>query len=144
MSDQQQQNRSVSNSATIPFPPQASQPQASRSQEKVAIPAVSDISFPSSDSTAQPLPINGIRIGNSLCIFFTHSLQDVDPAKVLSAQACNVKTGETKTITYSNLNVVANGSFGVVFQAKIHETGDLAAIKKVIQDRRFKVYSLRC
>lgn len=34
--------------------------------------------------------------------------------------------------------VIGNGSFGVVFQAKLCETGELVAIKKVLQDKRFK------
>jgi serine/threonine protein kinase len=34
--------------------------------------------------------------------------------------------------------VVGNGSFGTVFEAKILETGEIVAIKKVLQDKRFK------
>mmetsp|Transcript_13951 Transcript_13951/g.32403 ORF Transcript_13951/g.32403 Transcript_13951/m.32403 type:complete len:350 (+) Transcript_13951:143-1192(+) len=34
--------------------------------------------------------------------------------------------------------VIGNGSFGVVFQATLVETGETVAIKKVLQDRRFK------
>eukprot|EP01046_Picozoa_sp_COSAG06_P045190 COSAG06_NODE_6214_length_3045_cov_13.855058_1_plen_230_part_00 len=34
--------------------------------------------------------------------------------------------------------VIGNGSFGVVFQAYHKETGEVVAIKKVLQDRRFK------
>ena len=49
------------------------------------------------------------------------------------------KTGETKELSYTNYKVIGNGSFGVVFQAKLVETGDLVAIKKVLQDKRFKV-----
>ena len=33
---------------------------------------------------------------------------------------------------------LAHGSFGVVFQAECNETGDIVAIKKVLQDKRFK------
>jgi len=35
--------------------------------------------------------------------------------------------------------VIGNGSFGVVFQAFHKETKEVVAIKKVLQDRRFKV-----
>ena len=52
------------------------------------------------------------------------------------------KTGEQKEISYSNLKAVGNGSFGVVFQAKLLDTGELTAIKKVLQDKRFKVRPL--
>jgi glycogen synthase kinase 3 beta len=34
--------------------------------------------------------------------------------------------------------MVGHGSFGAVFKAKVVETGDIVAIKKVLQDRRFK------
>ena len=34
--------------------------------------------------------------------------------------------------------MIGNGSFGVVYQAKLCETGEMVAIKKVLQDKRFK------
>lgn len=40
--------------------------------------------------------------------------------------------------------VVGNGSFGVVFEAKIRETGEKVAVKKVLQDRRYKVNGCIC
>ena len=40
--------------------------------------------------------------------------------------------------SYETVKVVGNGSFGVVFQATCVETGDVVAIKKVLQDKRFK------
>lgn len=42
-------------------------------------------------------------------------------------------------VSYTDTRVIGNGSFGVVFQAKLCDTGELVAIKKVLQDRRFKV-----
>ncbi len=45
---------------------------------------------------------------------------------------------EVKTIRYKTIKVVGNGSFGVVFQARCVETDEIVAIKKVLQDRRFK------
>jgi serine/threonine protein kinase len=42
------------------------------------------------------------------------------------------------TFSFSTTRVVGNGSFGVVFQATCLETGETVAIKKVLQDRRFK------
>ncbi|KAG1701561.1 Glycogen synthase kinase-3 beta [Phytophthora capsici] len=43
-----------------------------------------------------------------------------------------------KTIHYSAERIIGNGSFGVVFQATVEETGEIVAIKKVLQDKRFK------
>nr|CAD1828601.1 unnamed protein product [Ananas comosus var. bracteatus] len=43
-----------------------------------------------------------------------------------------------KTISYMAERVVGHGSFGVVFQAKCLETGETVAIKKVLQDKRYK------
>ena len=40
-------------------------------------------------------------------------------------------SGEEQTISYSAERIIGNGSFGVVFQATVVETGDVVAIKKV-------------
>ncbi|KAK6133526.1 hypothetical protein DH2020_032740 [Rehmannia glutinosa] len=49
------------------------------------------------------------------------------------------KNGEPKqTVSYMAERVVGTGSFGIVFQAKCIETGETVAIKKVLQDRRYK------
>ena len=45
-------------------------------------------------------------------------------------------------ITYTDLKVIGSGSFGVVYQAKLMETNEPIAIKKVLQDKRFKVQIL--
>lgn len=41
-------------------------------------------------------------------------------------------------VAYMDTKVIGNGSFGVVYQAKLVESGELVAIKKVLQDKRFK------
>lgn len=41
-------------------------------------------------------------------------------------------------VTYSADSVVGNGSFGVVVRASVMETNDTVAIKKVLQDKRYK------
>ena len=66
----------------------------------------------------------------------------MDPNKIYQITANDGRTGEVREISYSNMKAVGNGSFGVVFQAKIMETGDMVAIKKVLQDKRFKVCDL--
>mmetsp|Transcript_11132 Transcript_11132/g.34121 ORF Transcript_11132/g.34121 Transcript_11132/m.34121 type:complete len:386 (-) Transcript_11132:276-1433(-) len=50
----------------------------------------------------------------------------------------NVGPDPKNTISYSAVRVIGNGSFGVVFQATVGETGETVAIKKVLQDKRFK------
>ncbi|KAL1972477.1 hypothetical protein VTN31DRAFT_6891 [Thermomyces dupontii] len=47
-------------------------------------------------------------------------------------------TGETKEMQYTQCKIVGNGSFGVVFQTKMSPSGEDAAIKRVLQDKRFK------
>jgi len=46
--------------------------------------------------------------------------------------------GKKQAISYAAERVIGNGSFGVVYQAVVIETGETVAIKKVLQDRRFK------
>ncbi|KPI92535.1 Protein kinase shaggy [Papilio xuthus] len=41
-------------------------------------------------------------------------------------------------VSYSDMKLIGNGSFGVVYQAKLCDSGELIAIKKVLQDKRFK------
>jgi glycogen synthase kinase 3 beta len=48
------------------------------------------------------------------------------------------RTGETRELSYTQYKVVGSGSFGVVFQTKLSPSGEDAAIKRVLQDKRFK------
>jgi len=41
-------------------------------------------------------------------------------------------------VCYTDTKVIGNGSFGVVYQARLTETNEIVAIKKVLQDKRFK------
>uniref|UniRef100_A0A915EGJ7 Protein kinase domain-containing protein n=1 Tax=Ditylenchus dipsaci TaxID=166011 RepID=A0A915EGJ7_9BILA len=51
----------------------------------------------------------------------------------------NSKPERCVEVKYSNVRVVGNGSFGVVYVARLgDETGDAIAIKKVLQDKRYK------
>jgi len=45
----------------------------------------------------------------------------------------------SEEISYSDTKVIGNGSFGVVYQAKLVHSNEHVAIKKVLQDKRFKV-----
>eukprot|EP00871_Galdieria_phlegrea_P003780 jgi/Galph1/4402/GphlegSOOS_G3119.1 len=50
----------------------------------------------------------------------------------------NENGGKAETVSYAATKVIGSGSFGVVFQATVGETGEFVAIKKVFQDKRFK------
>ncbi|KAH8294391.1 hypothetical protein KR054_011924 [Drosophila jambulina] len=59
--------------------------------------------------------------------------------KVTTVIATNAYGPDVMTeISYTDAKVVGNGSFGVVFQAKMVPSNEAVAIKKVLQDRRFK------
>lgn len=45
----------------------------------------------------------------------------------------------SQEVAYTDIKVIGNGSFGVVYQARLAESRELVAIKKVLQDKRFKV-----
>ena len=55
--------------------------------------------------------------------------------------AKDAKTGNQIILEYMNKKITGNGSFGVVYQTRLVNTNEEAAIKKVLQDRRFKVYN---
>ncbi|UZJ56987.1 hypothetical protein CBS101457_006307 [Exobasidium rhododendri] len=86
-----------------------------------------------------------------------------DPLKVIRVTASDGKSGDARELSYTNCKVVGNGSFGVVFQARLisggngnlvegagssqdggaaseapKENQEDVAIKKVLQDKRFK------
>ncbi|GAA5845433.1 hypothetical protein JCM9279_003029 [Rhodotorula babjevae] len=69
-----------------------------------------------------------------------------DSTKVVKVIASHGRTGDQCELSYFSSKVVGNGSFGVVFQAKLvpgslgpdNEGDDDVAIKKVLQDKRFK------
>lgn len=62
-----------------------------------------------------------------------------EPPKITTVIATKGKgDDETEEISYTDAKVIGNGSFGVVYQARLIATGELVAIKKVLQDRRYK------
>jgi serine/threonine protein kinase len=66
----------------------------------------------------------------------------VKPKQIMSssdtAVVSSITPDEEQNISYSAERIIGNGSFGVVFEAKVVETGEVVAIKKVLQDKRFK------
>ncbi|KAL5635633.1 hypothetical protein ACGC1H_004439 [Rhizoctonia solani] len=81
---------------------------------------------------AQHGPINnGVRLSSF----------DNDPQRIVTVNASDGASGEQVEIKYTNCKVIGNGSFGVVFQARqlgVAKHLEDIAIKKVLQDKRFK------
>ncbi|CAG9315408.1 unnamed protein product [Blepharisma stoltei] len=61
-----------------------------------------------------------------------------DLSNSLQRMSIEERKDKTGNFTYNPDRVIGNGSFGVVYQATIAETGETVAIKKVFQDRRYK------
>ena len=59
-------------------------------------------------------------------------------AAAAAAAALRKKDVSASGVRYSAERVIGNGSFGVVYQATVAETGETVAIKKVLQDPKFK------
>lgn len=65
--------------------------------------------------------------------------RDKDGKKMVTVMATLGPTPDRQQeITYTGLRIIGNGSFGVVYQARLVESNELVAIKKVLQDKRFK------
>lgn len=58
--------------------------------------------------------------------------------EVITENVNNGHTGELQTIQYTQSQMVGHGSFGVVFETQILPSNEIAAIKRVLQDKRFK------
>lgn len=68
------------------------------------------------------------------------SLGDKDGGKVTTVVATPGQGPDRpQEVSYTDTKVIGNGSFGVVYQAKLCDSGEMVAIKKVLQDKRFKV-----
>jgi len=67
----------------------------------------------------------------------TPTIKQPSDAASTTTTTTTAASGE-QTISYSAERIIGNGSFGVVFQAAVVETGEVVAIKKVLQDKRFK------
>lgn len=73
-------------------------------------------------------------------ISFYLSVGDKDGSKVTTVVATPGQGPDRpQEVSYTDTKVIGNGSFGVVYQAKLCDSGELVAIKKVLQDKRFKV-----
>lgn len=71
---------------------------------------------------------------------FVPPVGDKDGSKVTTVVATPGQGPDRpQEVSYTDTKVIGNGSFGVVYQAKLCDSGELVAIKKVLQDKRFKV-----
>jgi serine/threonine protein kinase len=64
--------------------------------------------------------------------------ETMERMKISEAEEKKKPKNKKQAISYAAERVIGNGSFGVVYQATVIETGETVAIKKVLQDRRFK------
>ena len=84
-----------------------------------------------------------VRIDVLLCSrknFIDLDRIDANNLKVVTVVATRGHGAEiSEEISYSDTKVIGNGSFGVVYQAKLVTSNEQVAIKKVLQDKRFKV-----
>ncbi|KAK4521245.1 uncharacterized protein ATC70_013190 [Mucor velutinosus] len=70
---------------------------------------------------------------------FKFSVGDAfDSLRTIRVPAKDGRSGQDIQLQYSHQKVIGNGSFGVVYQVKLDHNGEDAAIKKVLQDKRFK------
>jgi glycogen synthase kinase 3 beta len=69
------------------------------------------------------------------------TLPNTDPitgAPLLHEQVTDPRTDEQRRLTFIQQSVVGHGSFGCVHQITIHPSMTKAAVKSVLQDKRFK------
>ncbi|KAL3517111.1 hypothetical protein ACH5RR_024013 [Cinchona calisaya] len=95
-----------------------------------------------------PKEMNEMKIRDDKSDSQEDSMKELEPAmvngngtetgQVIVTTIAGQNGEEKQTLSYMAERVVGSGSFGVVFQAKCLETDDSVAIKKVLQDRRYK------
>lgn len=84
-------------------------------------------SFAEVGKTVSQLHLPGMRVSSK------------DGGKITTVTATpGFEPDSPQEVSYTDTKVIGNGSFGVVYQAKLCATGESVAIKKVLQDKRFK------
>jgi len=104
------------------------------------------LSFPSLFASCRTLlsvlVVASVMSDNTWMSSLRARVADLDPNRIIEENVFDGKSEEEIKIQYQCVKVVGNGSFGVVFQVKIVEpqtSSRDAAIKRVLQDKRFKV-----
>lgn len=155
--------KSASGTNALGTPPSTGAPAPSAENSRTASASLSNDPFDGSSSSgsagrgeranslAEPPPA-GSKAATATASSVAGGAAPSDPPPVTStaADATNADTAGSdsptnpsslsaaETISYSAERIIGNGSFGVVFQASVVETGEIVAIKKVLQDKRFK------
>jgi glycogen synthase kinase 3 beta len=94
-------------------------------------------------SQSRPSAFNSLRMGGiDSSLSSSSPPANFDSTEVIRERVQDGKTGETRELAYTQCKIVGNGSFGVVFQTKLSPSGEDAAIKRVLQDKRFKACSV--
>jgi glycogen synthase kinase 3 beta len=87
------------------------------------------------DQKAQSAKVDEVNPENMTGVTVTHT----GGRKITTVVATTGPSpGTTQELSYADTTVIGNGSFGVVFQVNLLATGERVAIKKVLQDKRFK------
>lgn len=66
------------------------------------------------------------------------SIRDVSNKPTVVVAHPGQGSDQAQEISYTDTKVIGNGSFGVVYQARLMDTNEQVAIKRVLQDKRFK------
>ena len=90
-------------------------------------------------SQNRPSAFSSLRMGGKAAASSPSRTHANKAAEVIREKVQDGLTGEYKDLAYTQCKIVGNGSFGVVFQTKLSPSGEDAAIKRVLQDKRFKV-----
>lgn len=95
------------------------------------------IIFRSTPSSCHPI-LNNFML-SWYCLFWFAYFPAKDGNKVTTVVATPGQGPDRpQEVSYTDTKVIGNGSFGVVYAAKLVDTGEAVAIKRVLQDKRFK------
>ncbi|KAH6812125.1 shaggy-like protein kinase 32 [Perilla frutescens var. frutescens] len=122
--------------------------QQHKDNDAVEVVASTSDSHAKSGCDELPKEMNEMKIRDDKAAEHEENVKDVEPTVIsgngtetgqIIVTSIGGRNGQPKqSLSYMAERVVGTGSFGVVYQAKCLETGESVAIKKVLQDRRYK------